>query len=156
LTDAVSEDHPDCLRKLINEGQDVNECYKRHYALIDSLNNNDNKCLDVLLRCENLNLEVKMHGITALCFAAGSGNDEAVIKLLNKGAKLNNDSWITVVDSAISSGRGNALRILLFEDPKFDYNYSLKCAKDILDKGEDKDLMTCYDILIKYKQLKGF
>lgn len=165
LIDASIKNCVVCAVEFIKNKCNVNEaegrCYSR-YPLIEAVFHSDGVILDLLLKCENINLEVILHGITPLGYACGEASLDNIRKLLERGAKINGSSIYecSPVNVAVASGRGNSLKFLLGFDtcsqptksiPLYiEYECLLRSAKHILDEKEDKDAITCYEVLLEY------
>lgn len=144
LENASDNNHPECVKKFLELGHNINE----GYSLINCMNHENGGCLDLLL-IEGVNLEIVKNGITVLGYASGNGNIEIVKKLINRGAKIDSRCPFTPIFVAIANGRGNVLKILLNEKPKYCLNSALRFAKYTLEEKKDKDEETCYDILVR-------
>lgn len=112
---ALELDLAPVVQSLLERGIDPDtvEARRGDPALIFAIRNGSPKALAVLLNARRLNLEARApNGDTALMVAAYTGNREAVMALLDKGAEPNRPGW-TALHYAASVGNVEIVRILL-------------------------------------------
>jgi len=150
-THAACKNHPFCLINLLNQDYDINQASEGRYALIEAVEHRNSKCLDIILSCNKLNLDVKYKGVTALGYSIIYGRKDTMIKLLNRGAKNNEPCSInSAVNIAITCGRSSFLKELLLRRVFFYYEMALLLSEKILYENRDIDNAPCYDVILAY------
>ena len=149
-----------CVKKYIALKVDVNKKVDRACALINSLNHKDGKILDLLLECEDIDLNASMWGIPAICYAAGNSSLDNLKKLVNKGSRILGEEcgMSCPMFSAYANGRGNNLKFLLSTEAGkkyIVYDYIVAANFRNLEEKKDKDEESCYDIFLKHKKARG-
>jgi len=112
---AVKFDDVDVVRTLLQRGFDPNtaEEARGETGIMMALRDNSMKVFDVLLAAGDLKLEARArNGDTALMIASFMGNLEAVRRLIDAGAEVNQPGW-TALHYAATNGDTDVISLLL-------------------------------------------
>lgn len=115
---AIQNDYTGKVKELLKKGFDPNtvETQRGDTGLILAMREDSNHVLDVLLSAPQIKLNTTaFNGDNALMIACYKGNEEAVSKLLKKGAAVNKDGW-TPLHYAAANGNNEIVKMLLMRD----------------------------------------
>lgn len=168
---AVKNDHLPTITSMLLKGADPNiiEPTRGDHALIVALQENSFKVFDFLVGLSNIHLNWRNQvGNSALMIAAYKKNIDAVQKLIDKGAEVNQTGW-TALHYAAAAGSNPIVQLLLDNDAYIDTQSPNKTTplmmaarggyiltvKLLLDEGADLTLknslgMTALDMAIQH------
>ncbi len=115
---AIQNDHTGKVEDMLKAGFDPNtqEMKRGDTGLILAMREDSNHVLDVLLADKRTKLDTTaFNGDNALMIACYKGNEQAVLKLLKKGAKVDKNGW-TPLHYAAANGNNNIVKMLLARD----------------------------------------
>lgn len=115
---AIQNDYAGKVEDMLKAGFDPNtvETKRGDSGLIFAMRENANRVLDLLLADKRTKLNISaFNGDNALMIACYKGNEQAVLKLLKKGAKVDKNGW-TPLHYAAANGNNNIVKMLLAHD----------------------------------------
>jgi ankyrin repeat protein len=115
----VTNDKAEDISVLLSQGFDPNVQNKNQQpALVQAVRDNSFKVFDLLLASPKINVnQLNSFGESALMYVALVGDLPRVQKLIDKGAKVNQDGW-SPLHYACIKGRANIVRLLLEKGAK--------------------------------------
>ncbi len=115
---AIQNDHIGKVEDMLKAGFDPNtvETKRGDTGLILAIREDSNRVFNLLLADKRIKLDTSaFNGDNALMIACYKGNEQAVLKLLKKGAKVNKDGW-SPLHYAAANGNNNIVKMLLLRD----------------------------------------
>ena len=115
---AIQNDHTGKVEDMLKAGFDPNtvETKRGDTGLILAMREDSNRVFDLLLADPRTKLDTSaFNGDNALMIACYKGNEQAVLKLLKKGAKVNKNGW-SPLHYAAANGNNNIVKMLLVRD----------------------------------------
>lgn len=115
---AIQNDYAGKVEDMLKAGFDPNtvETKRGDTGLIFAMREDANRILDLLLADKRTKLDISaFNGDNALMIACYKGNEQAVLKLLKKGAKVDKNGW-TPLHYAAANGNNNIVKMLLARD----------------------------------------
>lgn len=115
---AIQNDHTGKVEDMLKAGFDPNtvETKRGDTGLILAMREDSNRVFDLLLADPRTKLDTSaFNGDNALMIACYKGNEQAVLKLLKKGAKVDKNGW-TPLHYAAANGNNNIVKMLLVRD----------------------------------------
>lgn len=115
---AIQNDHTGKVEDMLKAGFDPNtvETKRGDTGLILAMREDSNRVLDILLADKRTKLDASaFNGDNALMIACYKGNEQAVLKLLKKGAKVDKNGW-TPLHYAAANGNNKIVKMLLVRD----------------------------------------
>lgn len=115
---AIQNDYAGKVEDMLKAGFDPNtvETKRGDTGLIFAMREDANRVLDLLLADKRTKLDISaFNGDNALMIACYKGNEQAVLKLLKKGAKVDKNGW-TPLHYAVANGNNNIVKMLLVRD----------------------------------------
>ena len=115
---AIQNDYTGKVEDMLKAGFDPNtvETQRGDTGLILAMREDSNRVFDLLLADKRTKLDISaFNGDNALMIACYKGNEQAVLKLLKKGAKVDKNGW-TPLHYAAANGNNNIVKMLLARD----------------------------------------
>ena len=115
---AIQNDHTGKVEDMLKAGFDPNtvETKRGDTGLILAMREDSNRVFDLLLADPRTKLDTSaFNGDNALMIACYKGNEQAVLKLLKKGVKVNKNGW-SPLHYAAANGNNNIVKMLLVRD----------------------------------------
>jgi hypothetical protein len=149
LSAACRADHPECVKTLLEKGENPTASVNGRYALIEAALHEDGKCLRLLLECDGIDIGVKMCGTTAFELAAFHGCLQNVMMILDSG--VGDPNIKGAISLAVSNSRFAVLEYLLQLKPEFCVEDEIAAAKLAHSRSHSAASESCLRALIEYK-----